>query len=137
MELCDIPKKYGFRPGFTDTEEEKKYNLDRCARLFPYAIDGEGHFVALLKKTSERKDDRDISIFGDIYEKGDRISVETGDFLAKIKRDFKPERLRVSSGKVYYLPERSFFGNIGNICICRHFLWYVHSPQFFPQQLVR
>ena len=28
LELVDIPKEHGFRPGFTDTEDEKKYHLE-------------------------------------------------------------------------------------------------------------
>ena len=48
---------------------------------------------------------------GDIYKKGDKAAVETGEFLSLIKRRFEPERIRISGGKVYYLPERLFFGS--------------------------
>ena len=108
LELVDIPKEHGFRPGFTDTEDEKKYHLDRCARLFPFALDGEGHFVALLKKAGDRDS---VNVTGDICKKGDKAAVETGEFMSLINRSFEPGRIRVSGGKVYYLPERSFFGS--------------------------
>ncbi len=108
LELVDIPKEHGFRPGFTDTADEKKYHLERCARLFPFALDGEGHFVALLKKTGDYDS---VDMAGHIYKKGDKAAVETGEFLSLINRSFEAGRIRISGGKVYYLPERSFFGS--------------------------
>lgn len=114
MELCDIPKENGFEPGFTETEDEKKYHLERCARLFPHALNGEGHFVALIKKSVRTDDPFDFRISAENYERGDKISDEAKKFLSLIKRDFKQERIRNSSGKVYYLPERTFFGSTGS-----------------------
>ncbi len=114
LELVDIPKKHGFRPGFTDTEEEREYHLERCARLFPFALDGEGHFVALLKRAGTTPDAYEGFISPGAYDKGDRIAPETHEFLSLIRREFDPSRFRVSSGKVFYMPERSFFGNLHN-----------------------
>ncbi len=47
MELMDIPgaKEYGFFPG--------KRGLDKACRLYPFAVPGEGHFLALLKKKGD------------------------------------------------------------------------------------
>lgn len=45
MELLDIHQKY---PYF-----EKGVFLKECARLYPFNLDGEGHFVALLKKKGQ------------------------------------------------------------------------------------
>lgn len=113
LELCDIPKDHGFRPGFTDTDDERKYHLDRCARLFPFALDGEGHFMALFKKAGGEKAETCTDITGGSGKGGDRIAPETAGFLSLIKREFIPDRLRVSGGKVYYLPARDFFGGNG------------------------
>ena len=33
-----------------DIDNDNKYNLDKCVRIFPHKMHGEGHFVALLKK---------------------------------------------------------------------------------------
>lgn len=112
--LVDIPKEHGFMPGFTDTDEERSLHLDRCARLFPYALEGEGHFMALLKKAGGERTDTEVKAFCRDRGGGDRIAGETAVFLSLLKREFRPERLRVSGGKVYYLPERDFFGVTGN-----------------------
>ena len=48
LELLDFDhKKYNFDNGI---EILNNSNLKKCARLYPYNIDGEGHFFAVLKK---------------------------------------------------------------------------------------
>ncbi|MCD8346899.1 MAG: RsmB/NOP family class I SAM-dependent RNA methyltransferase [Lachnospiraceae bacterium] len=66
MELLPIPMAEGFekgRPELADEEwgnvlggntvckRESRGDLTRCVRLFPHKIPGEGHFMALLKKS--------------------------------------------------------------------------------------
>lgn len=50
MELVEFKHYETFSQGFTDTEEEKNIHAERAARLFPHRTDGEGHFVALIRK---------------------------------------------------------------------------------------
>ena len=50
MHLVDIVPYEGFSKGFVETDEDAKDNLDKCVRIFPHKMQGEGHFVALLKK---------------------------------------------------------------------------------------
>lgn len=45
LELCDIEWYEGFTKGFS--------GLDKCVRVFPHKMMGEGHFLALLKKKGE------------------------------------------------------------------------------------
>ena len=44
IKLCDIEWYEGFSHGYK--------GLDKCVRIFPHKMDGEGHFLALLKKDS-------------------------------------------------------------------------------------
>jgi len=46
----NIPKEYGFVPGFSQYGEG--FNMEGAARLFPHKVKGEGHFLCLLRKTS-------------------------------------------------------------------------------------
>ena len=46
----EIPKEYGFAPGFS--QYGRGYDMTGAARLFPHRIKGEGHFICLLKKNS-------------------------------------------------------------------------------------
>lgn len=43
MSLVSLPKKEGFEPGVGLTE---------CVRLYPHRMEGEGHFIALMQKSS-------------------------------------------------------------------------------------
>jgi NOL1/NOP2/sun family putative RNA methylase len=48
-ELVDIPKRNGFSAGRREWAEGEA-SIERSARLWPHLIDGEGHFLALLRK---------------------------------------------------------------------------------------
>lgn len=54
MELEVIRDCPGFSQGIRLGKEN--LHLERCIRLFPHRIEGEGHFAALLKKSLERKE---------------------------------------------------------------------------------
>ena len=59
MELCEIPWQEGFSRGRKDilapetAAEAEGLPLERCVRIFPHHMDGEGHFLALLHKKEE------------------------------------------------------------------------------------
>lgn len=48
--LQDIDSYTGFKKGFLINDDYLKYRLDKCVRIFPHLVDGEGHFMALIKK---------------------------------------------------------------------------------------
>lgn len=103
--LVDIPKEHGFYPGYTDTEDEKKYGLEKCARLFPFALKGEGHFLALIKKDGERtKMPRSFS-----YSKHkEKLSEETLEFLSHLSLPIDKDRIISKEGKLYMNPSIEF-----------------------------
>lgn len=52
LELLEIPKREGIAPGRTEWTETGLEEIQKCARLWPHRLKGEGHFVAKLKKTA-------------------------------------------------------------------------------------
>lgn len=49
----EIIKGYeGFSKGFSEGFDNS-FNIDRCVRVFPHKMKGEGHFLALIKKAGE------------------------------------------------------------------------------------
>ena len=53
MELQEITPYEGFAPGradWTGSGQTDPLHLDRCVRIWPHKMDGEGHFLALMKK---------------------------------------------------------------------------------------
>ena len=50
MHLVDIVSYEGFAKGFISSDEDLKDNMDKCVRIFPHKMSGEGHFVVSFKK---------------------------------------------------------------------------------------
>lgn len=57
MHLIDIKPYKGFSKGITVKDKENAYNLDKCVRIFPHKMQGEGHFIALLEKDNSANTD--------------------------------------------------------------------------------
>ena len=58
MELIDIDGYEGFQKGYN--------GLEKCVRVFPHKMSGEGHFMALMKKNSKDDLQSEEQINGDI-----------------------------------------------------------------------
>ena len=52
MELLELPAYEGFSPGVPEWGNGNK-DLRKCVRIFPHKMNGEGHFLALLKKQGQ------------------------------------------------------------------------------------
>ncbi len=84
--------------------------LEGCLRLFPHRIEGEGHFLALMRKKctegmpEERSGREPLQAAPERPAGTDELS-EPAAFLAKCGFDRDPRRLLVNGGSVCYLPE--------------------------------
>ncbi|MCD7763877.1 MAG: RsmB/NOP family class I SAM-dependent RNA methyltransferase [Lachnospiraceae bacterium] len=58
LELVPLEKEPGFSDGISlsspDTAEALAGDLHRCVRIYPHRVSGEGHFLALFKKKSDK-----------------------------------------------------------------------------------
>lgn len=107
-ELLEIPRAAGIEAGHPEWSDGNP-KLAKTVRLWPHRIKGEGHFVAVLKKS---KDDgcRDISIHAQSME---NESIVENDLLPApyIKfmhenLNFMPEGFHIRKGNnIYLLPE--------------------------------
>ena len=52
MELLELPAYEGFSPGVPEWGNGNE-NLRKCVRIFPHKMNGEGHFLALMKKQGQ------------------------------------------------------------------------------------
>lgn len=57
FELLDFDKTNGFENGKSEWVKDDfvNKNIHKCGRLWPHKVNGEGHFLALLKKTGQPK----------------------------------------------------------------------------------
>ncbi|MBS4960189.1 MAG: RsmB/NOP family class I SAM-dependent RNA methyltransferase [Clostridiales bacterium] len=53
FEICPLEKVKGFDTGHPEWIENGRQQLTGCARLWPHRLKGEGHFLALLRNTSD------------------------------------------------------------------------------------
>lgn len=102
FELCEIPEEFGLDHGRPEWTNSGSVEFRKCGRLWPHKTEGEGHFVAKMKKTSgkERMDydgHRNNKINGfEYFEEFVRNNINGVDF----NRDFE-----TYGEKLYMLPK--------------------------------
>lgn len=101
MHLVDIKPYEGFEKGYVITEEDRELKLDKCVRIFPHKMNGEGHFVALLKK-----DEKDNSSYHPSHNPFNvKIPDELTDFLSHTSYSYNPKDINIRDSKVYLVSE--------------------------------
>ena len=57
LEIVDIASRYeGFAPGRPELIEDGIEDLKKCVRIWPHKMNGEGHFIALLRKKEKAEE---------------------------------------------------------------------------------
>ncbi|MFQ9994884.1 MAG: RsmF rRNA methyltransferase first C-terminal domain-containing protein [[Ruminococcus] torques] len=106
FKICDIKGYEGFSDGILKASLSGNEQLK--IRIFPHKMEGEGHFIALLKKEEEavsenlkekEKNNRNKN------EKEKRLPDELTEFLKNVKRKFDSSRIDMRGENVYYMPE--------------------------------
>lgn len=108
MKLLEIPQHSGFSPGVPGWGNGME-SLKRCVRLFPHKIDGEGHFMALLKKEGTADNIREsVKTRTDpATEKWLRLFFDEIGLRTLGGKPFDFSRVETKGDKVYYLPSDS------------------------------
>lgn len=97
--LADIPWYEGFCHGKRELVGSV-YPLEKCVRLFPHRIEGEGHFLALLQKEGEEKTDERPS-----RKRLTKLPAELAEFLEDVKMPLALSGIQIMDTKVFWLPE--------------------------------
>ena len=131
LELVDFHPYEGFDHGHPEWGNTGNETLTRCARLWPHKIEGEGHFVCLVKKQGER-DNR--ANYGDYPVKRAKLSDSVTEFLSHTTHEFHPERFEISGDKLYYIPES--FPTVRGLRIlrCGLYVGEIKRNRFEPSQ---
>lgn len=83
--------------------EQKWSQLTKCVRIFPHHMNGEGHFIALLKKRGELP-----GVHRKVMRKGGRPSREDEkallEFMKDVTMEWSMEQIEVYKGQVYFIP---------------------------------
>ena len=98
MHLVDIVPYEGFSKGFVETDEDAKDNMDKCVRIFPHKMQGEGHFVALLKKDNPDDVMHAHYVHTPLKQK---LPDELKDFLKNVSIDIDTDYINIRDSRVY------------------------------------
>jgi len=96
----------GFDTGKPEWTENGTEELKHCIRLWPHKINGEGHFVTLLKKgDAQTKENEYTPYSGTTGKSKSGLSEEFLEFMKDVKIPYQPEQLVVHDERVFLIPE--------------------------------
>ncbi len=142
MEVLEMEGYEGFSQGFA-TEEHPE--LSRCVRIWPHHMNGEGHFVALLRKApvdmpesveiSSEKEQRATTerIRSDLRaSKQEKAVLE--EFFTDVTMEIDWKYVEVRKGQVYFVPKA--LGERKGLVFLRNglYLGEIRKDRFEPSQ---
>lgn len=150
LSLCEFDSWEEFDEGHPEWGTTDNSDLKKCVRLWPHRLEGEGHFVCLVKKgnaADKRADDerrKDDASTNDgnahVYEKGSykirasRLPDEITEFFKGFHCAFDFSRMEISQDKLYYIPE--CFPEVKGLRIlrCGLYVGEIKKKRFEPSQ---
>ena len=120
----------GFDKGHPEWSLTKNPEVQKCRRLWPHHIQGEGHFVAMLHK-KEGMDGHGVNWYRPTKIK---LPEEVLKFLNGIHWDWDMSRMELQKERLYYLPKE--MPNIKGLRLLRNglFLGELKKNRFEPSQ---
>lgn len=125
LRLVEMEGYSGFAKGMPNMVGSENSDLEKCVRIFPHRLDGEGHFLALLRRGEENGADSGSGArfsaagkSGSAKRKRDTVcgygrrSGLQGEerelfeaFAQNLDRVFESHRIESKNGMLYYMPE--------------------------------
>lgn len=136
MEVLEIAGYEGFSHGFST---EKHPELERCVRIWPHHMNGEGHFLALLqKKGGNIQKEYEMSAAGKASwldlkaSKQEKAALE--EFFSDITMEIDWNYVEVRKSQVYYVPRA--LGERKGLVFLRNGLYMgeIRKDRFEPSQ---
>ncbi|MCM1171105.1 MAG: RsmF rRNA methyltransferase first C-terminal domain-containing protein [Clostridium sp.] len=149
LSLCEFDSWEEFDGGHPEWGNTNNADLKKCVRLWPHRLEGEGHFVCLVKKGNGSKNDcseHNNAAYG--FEKNDKATHDIGSYQIRASRlpdevteffkgmncTFDFSRFEVSQDKLYYIP--ACFPEVRGLRIlrCGLFVGEIKKNRFEPSQ---
>lgn len=130
MFLIELPMVEGFDKGHPEWGDTGNEELEKCRRIWPHKVKGEGHFVALFEK---RADSPFYPVKRYTYQTS-KLTNELEQFLMDSNLNLDKKRIEIHGEKVFYMPKN--LPDIKGLRIVRAglFLGYVKKKRFEPSQ---
>lgn len=130
LHLQELPLFDGFDKGHPEWGLTGNEELTKCRRLWPHRIEGEGHFVAMVRKD---RNQAAAPITEYIFSK-ERLSREAVDFIESIRYPFDLSRMDVQKERVFYIPEKMPYVKGLRILRCGLYMGDIKKNRFEPSQ---
>lgn len=102
--ICEMNGYEGFAKGRPNETKGNIRDIDKTVRIFPHRMQGEGHYLALLKKGYNEGTSKACISFRE--EKPlKKIPEELKDFLENVSLEIQSCRLDIREDRVYYMPK--------------------------------
>ncbi|MGN0317248.1 MAG: RsmF rRNA methyltransferase first C-terminal domain-containing protein [Lachnospira sp.] len=101
MHLIDIKPFEGFSKGLVSQDPDGTHNLDKCVRIFPHKMQGEGHFVALLEKDNNSGTDNSYNAKRAPFKQ--KLPDELKDFLTHTAFPVDKDYIDIRDSRVYLI----------------------------------
>ncbi|MCI9620041.1 MAG: SAM-dependent methyltransferase [Dorea sp.] len=111
FQILDIAPYEGFCQGIPEMLEEPDGELRRTVRIFPHKMQGEGHYLALLRKgdlstaRGQAASDRALAAGERTAAKAGKIPEPLAEFFRDITFGLDAARLDIRGERVYYMPK--------------------------------
>lgn len=104
FKICEMEGYEGFCEGIPKYVENHSEEYRKTVRIFPHKMQGEGHYLALVKKgddNAERKNEKTAKPKSGVK----KLPEELEQFLKELAWDVDKSRLDIREERVYYMPE--------------------------------
>ena len=101
FEILDMSPYDGFCPGMPELTKSGKEDFAKTVRIFPHRMQGEGHFLALLRKGKENQ----VTQLKAAKKGIKKLPEDLAEFLKDISWEIDALRLDIHGERVYYMPD--------------------------------
>lgn len=101
FQICEMEGYEGFANGMPEVTKSKNPEFAKTVRIFPHRMEGEGHYLALLKKG----DAPAVSLKEKNCKKGGKLPLELEEFFQDVSWKLDSSRVEIHGERVYYMPQ--------------------------------
>lgn len=104
FKICEMEGYEGFCEGIPKYVEDHSEEYRKTVRIFPHKMQGEGHYLALVKKGDDNTEGKNEKI-AKPKSGAKKLPEELEQFLKELAWDIDKSRLDIREERVYYMPE--------------------------------
>ena len=102
LSLVELPMFEGFDTGHPEWGTTGNEELKKTRRIWPHKVAGEGHYIALFKKS---EDSKPLGAYCPYPYKKVKLPKEVMEFFKELRLEIDERRILVNQDYVYYLPD--------------------------------